>query len=198
MSDENPQVIIIAGPNGAGKTTLAPFLLRDRFQLSTFVNADAIATGLSAFEPESVALEAGRVMLSRLHELAQQKDSFAFETTLAARSYAPWIKDIRSNGYEVHLVFVSLHSAELAIERVTERVRRGGHGILPHEIRRRYERGIVNLFRLYIPIVDSWAIYDNSLPGRPLLIANGEATTGPRISKPEIWQGLIAQVGRSQ
>ena len=194
MSD-NPQVVIIAGPNGAGKTTLAPFLLRDRFQLSTFVNADAIATGLSAFEPGSVALEAGRVMLARLHELAEQKDSFAFETTLAARSYAPWIKGIRSNGYEVHLVFVSLHSPELAIERVTERVRRGGHGIPPHEIRRRYERGIMNLFRLYIPIVDTWAIYDNSLRARPSLVASGNIEANATVVLADTWHNLKSQVG---
>lgn len=195
MSDDNPQVIIIAGPNGAGKTTLAPFLLRDRFQISTFVNADAIATGLSAFEPESVALEAGRVMLARLHELAQQGESFAFETTLAARSYAPWIKRSRSGGYEVHLVFVSLHSPDLAVERVTERVRRGGHGIPPGEIRRRYQRGIANLFRLYIPIVDTWVIYDNSVSERPSLVASGDIEGDPIIVLRNSWNNLRSQVG---
>jgi len=138
MSDEPPQVIIIAGPNGAGKTTLAPFLLRERFRTSAFVNADAIASGLSAFDPENVAIEAGRIMLRKLHELSEQRQRFAFETTLAARSYAPWIKRLRSSGYEMHLLFVSLRSAELAIERVAERVRRGGHMIPPPEIRRRY------------------------------------------------------------
>jgi len=136
MSDEQPQVIIIAGPNGAGKTTLAPFLLRDRFRTSAFVNADAIASGLSAFEPENVAIEAGRIMLRRLHELSEQSQSFAFETTLAARSYAPWIKRLRSSGYEMHLLFICLRSVELAIERVAERVRRGGHIIPEPEIRR--------------------------------------------------------------
>ena len=79
MSDELPQVIIIAGPNGAGKTTLAPFLLRERFRTSAFVNADAIASGLSAFEPENVAIEAGRIMLRRLHELSEQSQSFVLK-----------------------------------------------------------------------------------------------------------------------
>src|SRR5881227_2092204 len=97
MNEASPQVIIIAGPNGAGKTTLAPFLLRDRFRTSAFVNADAIASGLSAFEPENVAIEAGRLMLRRLHELSEQRQSFAFETTLAARSYAPWIRRLQSS-----------------------------------------------------------------------------------------------------
>jgi hypothetical protein len=116
MNETSPQVAVIAGPNGAGKTSLTPFLLRDRFSAFAFVNADAIASGLSAFEPDSVAIEAGRVMLRRLHELSERKESFAFETTLATRSYAPWLKQLRPLGYEVHLVFVWLRSAELAIE----------------------------------------------------------------------------------
>ena len=190
MSDEQPQVIIIAGPNGAGKTTLAPFLLRDRFRTSAFVNADAIASGLSAFEPENVAIEAGRIMLRRLHELSEQSQSFAFETTLAARSYAPWIKRLRSSGYEMHLLFVSLRSAELAIERVAERVRRGGHMIPPPEIRRRYQRGLQNLFELYIPIADTWAIYDNSESGVASMIAMGEKNGLPNIARPDQWESL--------
>lgn len=92
-------MIVIAGPNGAGKTTLAPFLLRDTLKLREYVNADPIALGLSGFDPESVAFDAGRVMLKRLHELAGQKRTFAFETTLAARHYAAWIKGLRSAGF---------------------------------------------------------------------------------------------------
>src|SRR6267142_6557662 len=162
MNEIPPQIIVIAGPNGAGKTSLAPFLLRDRYSRFPFVNADAIASGLSAFKPESVAIEAGRVMLGRLHELSEKRDSFAFETTLAARSYAPWLRRLCQKGYEVHLLFVWLRSVDLAIERVAGRVRRGGHAIPPQEVRRRYERGIRNLFDLYIPLAETWAIYDNS------------------------------------
>ena len=193
MSDEPPQVIIIAGPNGAGKTTLAPFLLRERFRTSAFVNADAIASGLSAFEPENVAIEAGRIMLRRLHELSEQRQSFAFETTLAARSYAPWIKRLRSSGYEMHLLFICLRSAELAIERVAERVRRGGHIIPEPEIRRRYQRGLQNLFELYVPLANTWAIYDNSGRASPLMIAAGEINQSPRIARPELWEELQVQ-----
>src|ERR1041385_1462491 len=118
MSTTNPQIIVIAGPNGAGKTTLAPFLLRDRYNEFPFVNADAIASGLSAFEPEGVAIEAGRVMLQRLHELAERRENFVFETTLAARSYASWLSRLRQKGYEVHLLFVWLRTGDLAIARV--------------------------------------------------------------------------------
>src|SRR5437588_2036195 len=103
MRDEPPQVIIIAGPNGAGKTTLAPFLLRDALAVLEYVNADPIALGLSGFDPASVAFEAGRVMLRRLHDLSVQKKTFAFESTLAAKSYANWIEGLRSDGYTFQL-----------------------------------------------------------------------------------------------
>jgi predicted ABC-type ATPase len=192
MNEASPQVVVIAGPNGAGKTSLAPFLLRDRFSAFAFVNADAIAAGLSAFNLDSVAIEAGRVMLHRLHELSEGKENFAFETTLAARSFAPWLKQLRLSGYEVHLLFVWLRSAELAIERVSERIRRGGHAIPPHEIRRRYNRGIGNFFELYLPLADTWAIYDNSEGDTPSLIATGGAKRAQRISRPDLWQALLA------
>jgi predicted ABC-type ATPase len=191
MSETSPQVIIIAGPNGAGKTSLAPFLLRDRFSAFAFVNADSIASGLSAFDTESVAIQAGRVMLRRLHELSEKKESFAFETTLSARAYAGWLRRLRPLGYRAHLLFIWLRSAELAIERVAERVRRGGHAIPPEEIRRRYERGVGNLFDLYLPMVDTWAIYDNSEGEFPRLIAKGGVDSEQTTLRPDLWQMLV-------
>src|SRR2546421_789027 len=191
MSDTNPQIIVIVGPNGAGKTSLAPFLLQDRYGEFPFVNADAIASGLSAFEPESVAIEAGRLMLNRLHDLSERRESFAFESTLAARSYAPWLTRLREQGYEVHLLFVWLRSVDLAIERVAERVRRGGHNIPSEELRRRYRRGIINLFELYMPVVDAWAIYDNSDRDQASLVATGVSKVRPRVSRPDLWQMLL-------
>ena len=116
-----PQIIILAGPNGAGKSTLAPTLLRDWLGLAEFVNADTIATGLAAFAPERAAIEAGRVMLKRMHELAAQRADFAFETTLATRSYVPWLNRLRSEGYLVHLLFIWLRRPALAVARVRER-----------------------------------------------------------------------------
>jgi predicted ABC-type ATPase len=106
MSEPKPKVIVIAGPNGAGKSTLAPLLPRDKFDLADYVNADTLALGLSAFHPEKVAMQAGRVMLKRLRELASQRESFAFESTLASRSYAPWVSDLQSEGYTFHLLFL--------------------------------------------------------------------------------------------
>ncbi len=191
MNKISPQVVLIAGPNGAGKTSLSPFLLRDRFTEFAFINADAIASGLSAFDPEGVAIEAGRVMLSRLHELSEQRESFAFESTLAARSYASWLKRLRVQGYEFHLIFVWLRSVDLAIGRVAERVLRGGHDIPPQEIRRRYQRGIDNLFELYIPIADAWAVYDNSEHNRPSLVATGGTKSAHRTPRPDLWLLLL-------
>src|SRR2546421_7990119 len=127
MTDQ--QVIVIAGPNGAGKTTLAPFLLRDALGIMEYVNADPIALGLSGFDPASVEFAAGRVMLRRLHKLAIQRKTFAFESTLAAKSYAPWIERLRRDGYSFQLMFLWLRSAELAVQRVRERVRAGRHDV---------------------------------------------------------------------
>ncbi len=175
MENSQPHVIILAGPNGAGKSTAAPLLLRDTFAVDEFVNADAIAQGLSAFAPERVALEAGKIMLKRLRELAHRRSNFAFETTLASRSFAPWLKALRETGYQVHLLFLALPDAQSALERVARRVKFGGHGIPDDTIRRRFEAGLRNLFQLYIPVVTSWRILDNSLPSHPMDIAEGSA-----------------------
>ncbi len=157
-----PNIVVIAGPNGAGKSTTAPALLRQLFQLTEFVNADTIAGGLSASSPERAAIEAGRIMLQRVKGLARAGKDFAFETTLASRSFAPWLIRLQKRAYLVHLIYLWLPSPELAVRRVAERVRLGGHGIPEEVIRRRYERSLNNFFRLYRPIADSWLILDNS------------------------------------
>ena len=191
MNQANPQVVIIAGPNGAGKSTLAPVLLRDTFGLLEFVNADTISAGLSAFNAEAVALDAGRVMLTRLRELAAHKQSFAFESTLATRSYAPWISRLAQEDYEFHLLFLWLNNVELAIQRVAERVRGGGHSVSDDIIRRRYRRGLENLSQLYLPIADTWVVYDNSGAGSPLLIASEEKERPSTVVWHDVWQNVL-------
>jgi len=188
MSDPSPQVIIIAGPNGAGKSTLAPFLLRDRFGPTEYVNADTIALGLSAFQPEKVAIESGRIMLKRLHDLAQQRMSFAFESTLASRSYAPWISRLCRQGYNFHLLFLWLLSPDLAVQRVRERVRLGGHDVPEEVIRRRYRQGVRNFFRLYQRLTETWGVYENSVSSAPLMLATGMRETISAIEQPDLWQ----------
>jgi len=193
MGEANPQVVVIAGPNGAGKSTLAPAILRDTFGLLEFVNADTISSGLSAFNAEAVALDAGRVMLTRLRELASNKQSFAFESTLATRSYAPWISRLSREGYQFHLLFLWLNTVELAIQRVAERVRGGGHSVSGRIIRRRYQRGLENLSQLYLPLADTWVVYDNSGGGSPPLIASGGKDRASTVVFPDLWQSVVGK-----
>ena len=187
MIGENPQVIVIAGPNGAGKTTLAPFFLRDTIRLLEYVNADPIALGLSGFDPASVAFQAGRVMLKRLHELADQRKSFAFESTLSARSYAGWIESLRRERYNFQLIFLWLRSAELAVHRVRGRVRSGGHDVAEQVVRRRYAVGLKNFWRLYQPLADAWTVYDNSVSTEPVSIASGGRSRGITVLEQDSW-----------
>jgi predicted ABC-type ATPase len=162
MLDGHPLVYIIGGPNGAGKTTAALSIMPGLIDCYEYVNADAIAAGLSPFRPSEVPFEAGRLMLKRIRDLAAMREDFAFETTMASRSFAPFLLDCRRIGYLVQCVYLWLHSAELAVARVADRVENGGHFVPDEIVRQRFMRGIENFFRLYIPIADSWALYDNS------------------------------------
>lgn len=188
-----PHLIVIAGPNGAGKSTAAPALLQGTLGITQFVNADAIAQGLSAFAPETVAFQAGRIMLERLQQLANQGVNFAFETTLASRTFAPWIANLRQNGYLFHLIFLWLPNPELAIARVQERVSRGGHNVPEETIRRRYNTGIINFFQLYRNLADNWRFYDNSEPASPQIIASGIRELDEAIYDTEVWQSIVRE-----
>ena len=157
-----PTLYIIAGCNGAGKTTASYSVLPSLLECKEFVNADEVAKGLSPFDPESVAIEAGRLMLRRINLLLGQRKTFAIETTLATRSYISLVKRARNAGYRVVLLFFWLASPEMAIERVAKRVSDGGHNIPAETIRRRYWLGLQNFFQLFAPIVDSWMFYDNA------------------------------------
>jgi predicted ABC-type ATPase len=153
---------IIAGCNGAGKTTASFTILPGILDCKEFVNADEIAKGLSPFQPEKVSFEAGRIMIGRINELMNSEENFAFETTLATRSYKSKILLAQEKGYNVTLLFFWLQNVELAIERVKVRVQEGGHNIETEVIRRRYSNGIKNLFNIYLPIADEIMIFDNS------------------------------------
>lgn len=171
---------------------MGPPLLKETLGVTKFVNADVIAQGLSAFDPGSVAFGAGRIMLQRLKELASRDESFAFETTLAARIYSTWIPGLLDKGYEFHLFYLWLPSPELAIARVRDRVRVGGHDIPEETVRRRYSRGLSNFFRLYRPMATSWRLYDNSGPSQPELIAVGSGADTSRVLAPARWQQIPA------
>lgn len=166
------KIFIIAGPNGAGKTTFAREFLPREAGCPVFVNADLIAAGLSPFAPGEAVIRAGRLMLEEIVSHVRRRESFAFETTLSGRRYAALIPERQQIGYEVVLVFLCLPKVELAIERVRERVRQGGHDVPEEVIRRRYEVGWRNFNLVYKRLVDYWFLYDNS--GRiPVLLDKG-------------------------
>jgi predicted ABC-type ATPase len=195
MAHQSPSVVILAGPNGAGKSTAAPILLKGTLGVKEFVNADVIARGISAFEPEKAALAAGRIMLTRLKLLARQQVSFAFETTLASRLFAPWIAGLLKQGFEFHLVFLWLPSADFAVQRVADRVRIGGHDVPEATIRRRYDSGLWNFFELYQPMATTWRMYDNSRWGRPKRIATGVENLAEKVWDRRLWQQVKRGIG---
>jgi predicted ABC-type ATPase len=183
---------IIAGCNGAGKTTASFTILPEILNCKEFVNADSIAAGLSPFNPESAALEAGRIMLQKIHQHMERKVDFAFETTLATRSYASLVKNAKASDYEVSLLYFWLASPEFAKRRVAKRVRKGGHNIPPEIIERRYYRGIHNFLNVYIPIVDNWMAIDN-MDTTPDIIARGDADGKKVINNPDLWDVILKQ-----
>ena len=164
-----PKIIIIAGPNGAGKTTFAREFLPNEAGCPVFVNADLIAAGLSPFAPERAALQAGRLTLQTIARHVAERESFAYETTLSGRAYARQIPQWQALGYRVELFFLSLPSADMAVQRVAERVRQGGHNIPEATIRRRFEAGRRLLAEVCQPLVDQWVLHDNAGEA-PLLV----------------------------
>jgi len=159
--EKQPTCYVIGGANGAGKTSASLRILPELLCFD-YVNADAIAAAFSPFRPEKAALEAGRMMLQRIHDLAEQHITFAFETTLASRSFAPFLMSCKEKGYRIVVVYFYLSCPDLAVLRVQERVAAGGHDIPEDTIRRRYRRSLKNLRELYLPLADAWEIYDNS------------------------------------
>ena len=184
-----PNVIVLAGPNGAGKSTAAETLIRDLLGVEHFVNADTIARGLSAYNPESVAVAAGRVMLERIQELARRGDDFAFEKTLASGSFAPWIAGLRPIGYRFYLRYLWVPTPEFSTARVAGRVRQGGHHVPSEIIARRYLGGLRNLFSLNMPIADDWIVYDNTT-GERREIATGMLEEVSEVYDRDIWDTI--------
>jgi predicted ABC-type ATPase len=168
-----PRVVIFAGPNGAGKSTHADAILAT-LGINTFVNADYIARGLSGRNAEAVAIMAGRIMLTRLKELAAAQQDFAFESTLSSRSFALFLRQLKAQGYQVAIYYFSLASPSLAVRRVKLRVAMGGHDVPADVIRRRFDRSLSNFFSLYTPLADRWLVFDNSVTGTAILLAQQE------------------------
>ena len=170
---KNRNVYIIAGPNGSGKTTFATKFLPDYVKCPNFVNADLIAQGLSPFSPRSAAIKAGKLVLSQIHEYIRMNVDFAFESTLAGKLYINLFKKLKTRGYRIHLFFLWVPDAKLAIARIEDRVSDGGHDVPVQDIKRRFKRSTYNFFKLYQPLADSWMLFNNA-GSIPALIAKGK------------------------
>lgn len=186
-----PNLYIIAGCNGAGKTTASFTVLPEVLKCYEFVNADSIAAGLSPLNPESVSFEAGRIMLNRIGQLLDEGKDFAFETTLATRSYVSLIREAKAKGYRITLLYFWLNSPAMAINRVAKRVSQGGHNIPADVITRRYYRGLKNLITLYCNISNKWMVIDN-MNSIPKLIAESNGNEVYVVNK-DIWEYIIRQ-----
>jgi predicted ABC-type ATPase len=183
-----PTVYVFAGPNGAGKTTFATEYLPAFAECLEFVNADLIAAGLSPFAPETQATRAGELLLMRIKELCEARRDFGFETTLAGRSHVQTLKGMKTAGYRIMLFFLWLPNADLAVARVANRVRQGGHSVAEDTIRRRFDLGLRNLFQMYLPIVDTWWLFDASR--FPQLLVAHENQLRLHILKAELYESI--------
>lgn len=156
------ELYIIAGCNGAGKTSASLTILPEILHCNQFVNADEIAKGLSPFNPASVEIAAGRLMLQRIDQLLADGETFSIETTLATRSHVGLIRRAKQLGYEVTLIYFWIRTPELAVQRVARRVSEGGHNIPEEVVRKRYYTGLSNFFYLFKDEVDFWMLVDNT------------------------------------
>jgi len=181
-----PDLYVIAGPNGVGKTTFAKEFLPSYAKCTRFVNADLIAEGLAPFAPSTMMMKAGKLLVEQIRELAKSKETFAFETTLAGRTYVNFLKQAKRHGYRVHMFFLWIPTVQLALTRIATRVQMGGHDVPADVVRRRFHRGTKNFFGSYQSLADSWYLFDSSgLP--PLLVAKKEEHGNVSVFEPTIY-----------
>jgi predicted ABC-type ATPase len=193
VPNAQPSVVVLSGPNGAGKSTMAARLLVGALRVTEYVDADVFARALPS--SEAAAITAGRAVLHRLDELATERLSFGFETTLASRSFGSRIQRLIAAGYECHLVFLWLPSADFAVARVADRVRLGGHTVPETTIRRRYNSGLRNFFSLYQALTTTWRMYDNSVD-QPRLVASGAGRATMTVNDAALWRRIRAEADR--
>jgi len=179
----NRHLYVIAGSNGAGKTTFAREFLPDYAHCLRFINPDLIAAGLSPFDPPAAAAEAGKVVLREVQRAIAAGESFAFESTLSGRTYLHILRQARDAGFALHLFYLWIPSAELALARIRDRVEAGGHSVPEPDVRRRYPRSLRNLFALYGPEMDTIHFFDNSRE-KPDLIFRTEAGKTTVVNQP--------------
>jgi len=184
-----PKLYIIAGPNGAGKTTFAKEFLPHFAKCSNFVNADLIALGLSPFSPSLVSIKAGKMLLSEIDNFIDRRVDFAFETTLAGKTYVNLIKEAKLKGYFINIFFLWIPNSQLAKERIKQRVKQGGHHVPDVDVKRRLDRSLKNFFNLYMPLADAWDIFDNSAINPVLIVKYNEK--GLQVINKSLYQRWI-------
>lgn len=189
-----PTCWIIAGPNGAGKTTFALDYLPQVAGVTHFINADLIAAGLSPLAPERELLAASRIFQQELAERITARESFAFETTLAGRTYLRLIERLRSSGWRVELIYLALPSAEMSRLRVAERVAHGGHDIPLADIERRFPRSLRNLLGDYGRLVDRCTCFMND-GDNPVLVFEQQGEER-RILVADYYQRMLEEAER--
>lgn len=156
-----PTCWIIAGPNGAGKTTFALEYLPTVAGCSRFINADLIAAGLAPLAPERELLAASRIFLREIELRIRAREDFAFETTLAGRTYLKLIERLHGDGWRIELIYLALPSAEMSKLRVAERVAHGGHAVPLADIERRFPRSLRHLLNDFSSRVDHCTCFMN-------------------------------------
>lgn len=167
---KQPNLYIVAGANGSGKTTFANSLLSNYVSCANFVNADLIAKGISPFNPERAAIKAGKILLEEINDLAKKKADFAIESTLSGKTHVRMIKFLRKYSYQIHIFYLWVPSVELSIERISDRVKNGGHHVPTKDVRRRFKKSLDNFLHIYRNICDSWILFDNSTD-KPRIVA---------------------------
>jgi predicted ABC-type ATPase len=187
----SPQCYIIAGPNGAGKTTFAMEFLPRFVRCLNFINPDLIAQGISPLDPSRSMTRAGRLVLEEIRRQVARGEDFAFETTLAGRTYYRQIHGMKVNGYTIRMIYLWLPSPDLALSRIQGRVEAGGHSVPEADVRRRFKRSLANLFRIYRPLVTSLNFFDNSGDEPVLIFREEEGKT--KIDNSDLYQQIFRE-----
>lgn len=190
---KHPICYIIAGPNGAGKTTFAMEFLPRIAGCRNFINADLIARGLSPLNVDAAAMEAGRLFLHQIQGQVEAENDFAFETTLSGLTYGRLLRTLRERGYAIRVYYLWIPTVDLTLRRIAARVKRGGHNIPAEVARRRYRKGLANLFVHYLPLADYCAIFDNS-SAAPVLVYERDGMT-ERLNHPDTFEKIHKQLG---
>jgi predicted ABC-type ATPase len=174
---DQPTLYLFGGCNGAGKTTFARAYLTAKFSKPLrFLNADEIARGLSPLSPERIALKAGKLLLSEIDHCLKHRETFGLESTLSGHAQANILKHAKSLGYRIEIVFLWIPSPQLAIRRIAQRVKKGGHHVPSEDVTRRYKRSLANFVKIYAPLADRWKVWNNADQPASLTLSSESAT----------------------